>query len=601
MFRNSILGAFVALAVVLMVYPGCSSSGDEGGGEGAQALSFDGETSVPATGGAVIAVDYGTGFARVLSSMFNALAIDAASESASPSPKLLVDESLPICTSGTGTAVLNGQLGAGEVVSLTLTNCEGSPLSGTPTNGKIEITIDDYEVNPVAGEPTNFVYSLRGPAVLAGLTDASSFTISPDTVLTGGALLHADLSVSITPAAGIQTTAVALTLGEKASTDRITVVEGAPARTLEFACFEVVTDILVAPPSIEGLSTHGVLSLEGEVYEVVGRDIGFGALSGGPAVPTSGNLILTSGESFPCFGVPAGGESSATAEFEVVDAQTVVVIESSGADGETFRCTEDWENLLNTLSDLAEFESCPCVAGCGGGGDGDVIECAADALLAFNAYLDPLIEVLKAVEDKGYEIPAEKGIELDWATGDVDYGTFATDLDLNLDGKPESHLSGTVRPKDVCSRGMEKDDVCIFKWDVTREPSSTEVAYGATSAVSLGVSPLPPVTTATRYTIISYGEPDVGKVNIAIGISPDCAAEFDTFAMMWHLRIDDMYSLQMGLDAEFRDDAGWNTARGDVIWASGGSEDATISFTTDSETLQCGFEVETFEVLACEP
>jgi hypothetical protein len=71
--------------------------------------------------------------------------------------------------------------------------------------------------------------------------------------------------------------------------------------------------------------------------------------------------------------------------------------------------------------------------------------------------------------------------------------------------------------------------------------------------------------------------------------------------MMWHLRIPDMYSLHMGLDAEYRDDTGWDTARGDVIWGSGGSEDATITFTTDSETLQCGFDVETFEVSACEP
>ncbi len=246
---------------------------------------------------------------------------------------------------------------------------------------------------------------------------------------------------------------------------------------------------------------------------------------------------------------------------------------------------------------------CSETAGDGGsGGEGDVIECAADALLDFNAYLDPLIEVLKAVEDNLYVIPTDKGIELDWDTGEeADYGTFAADLDVNLDGKSESHLAGTVRPKDICSRGMQKDDICIFKWNVTREPSSTEVAYGSTSAISFGISPFPPITTSTQYLIIDYDPEDEDKTNITIAVSPDCTAEFNGFAMMWHLRIDDMYTLQMGLDAEYRDDTGSNTARGDMIWGSGGSEGATISFTTDSETLQCDFDVETFEMSSCEP
>jgi hypothetical protein len=78
----------------------------------------------------------------------------------------------------------------------------------------------------------------------------------------------------------------------------------------------------------------------------------------------------------------------------------------------------------------------------------------------------------------------------------------------------------------------------------------------------------------------------------------------DLFGMMWHLRIvpvPDLYSLQMGFDATYIEGADRDKTGGDVIWGSGGSEDATITFTTDSETLQCGFDVETFEVSACEP
>jgi hypothetical protein len=590
----------------MVVCPGCSSSegggggaGGDGGGDGSNAVSFDGETSVPATGGAAIAVDYSTGFARVISSMLSALAIDAASETDSASLKFLDNVELPICDNAGG-AILNGELAEGTA-SLTLTNCTGSPLSGTAVNGRLLLTFD-WTPATVPGT-TNLLHSLEGTAELAGLTDAEGdvFTIAPSTELTGRSAMNAEVVTTATLPP--QAISAQITLGQLASDDRITVVEGAGAGArMEFTCFEVSMDLMVdpPPPSIANFEAQGVLSLEGQYYTLSSDDIGFPALSGGPAAPTSGSLTLTSGESGTCVaGAHPGDGSAATATFAEGGS---VTIDATGADGATYRCTEAWANLLEALTDLTAFESCPCVTGCGGGGgDGDVITCAADALSDFNAYLDPLIEVLKAVEDTSYTIPPEKQIVLNWDTGvETDYGEFSTDLDVNLDGKSESHLSGTVRPKDTCRNGMLKDEVCVFKWNVTREPSSTEVAYGAMSAVALGVS-LPLNTTSTRYTIVSYGEPDVGKVNIAIGISPDCAIEVDTFTMMWHLRIPDMYSLQMGLDAEYRDDTGWNTARGDVIWGSGGSEDATISFTTDSETLQCGFDVETFEVSSCEP
>ncbi|MBW2380429.1 MAG: hypothetical protein JRG70_12910, partial [Deltaproteobacteria bacterium] len=203
MLRNLTLGAVAALAVTMVVCPGCSSgegggggAGGDGGGDGSNAVSFDGETSVPATGGAAIAVDYSTGFARVLSSMLSALAIDAASETDSASLKFLDNVELPICDNAGG-AILNGELAEGTA-SLTLTNCTGSPLSGTAVNGRLLLTCN-WTAATVPGT-TNLLHSLEGTAELAGLTDAEGdvFTIAPSTELTGRSAMNAEVVTTAT-------------------------------------------------------------------------------------------------------------------------------------------------------------------------------------------------------------------------------------------------------------------------------------------------------------------------------------------------------------------------------------------------------------------
>jgi hypothetical protein len=104
MRQNLVFSLVVAFALGAMVYPGCSSDGDGGGGGGEggdggdapTAMSFNGDTSVPATGGSAIAIDYGRGLGSIISSMLTAIAADAGSESASKSLKLLDDVELGI-------------------------------------------------------------------------------------------------------------------------------------------------------------------------------------------------------------------------------------------------------------------------------------------------------------------------------------------------------------------------------------------------------------------------------------------------------------------------------------------------------------------------
>jgi len=42
---------------------------------------------------------------------------------------------------------------------------------------------------------------------------------------------------------------------------------------------------------------------------------------------------------------------------------------ATGSDDRVYECTEEWEDLLQTLGDIA-FNSCPCVENCGTGGTG---------------------------------------------------------------------------------------------------------------------------------------------------------------------------------------------------------------------------------------
>ena len=493
MFRNAIVGPFVALALGLMVYPGCSSSGGEGGGGagGAQALSFDGESSVPATGGAVVAVDYSTGFARVISSMLGALAVDAGPPSSSASPKLLVDEELPICDDG-GDAIFNGDFEEGTA-TLALTNCTGSPLSGGAVNGRLLLTFE-WTPGLVPGT-TNFLHALEGTAELAALTDAEGdvFTIAPSTQLTGGSAMSAE--VVTTASVTLELISAQITLGQLGNLDRITVVEGAGA-PMVLSCFEVSLGLTVdpPPPSITNFQAQGVVSLEGQYYTLSSRNIGFPVSSEGPAVPSKGSLTLTSGESGNCVeGDHRGDGSTATATF-TSDGNVGIVAE--GSDGKRFECIEDWDDLLNTLRDLTAFDSCDCVENCGTGGTGGdyllvVSECTGDGLRGFMSFLETLDGLLRYVDDVPdhdvYDLPQN-------VTYNETTHQFAWTLDVDGNGSTETDVEGELQEKGGdLSNGIGGGEIVHADWDWLTDAVSTgggKLAINGLDDDTIRVTPL---------------------------------------------------------------------------------------------------------------
>ena len=404
MFRNSIVAGLRVFAFTAMVYVGCSSSengGDGDGGDGGDAptaMSFDGETSVPATGGSAIAIDYSLGLGSIISSMLAAVAVDVSSESASKSLKFLDDLELGICTTG-GTAVLNfpgaggsgGSDGSGGIHFelgdgyLTLSECAGSPLSTTATNGIIELkgTTMDLFIGGSGGSGGSggVPDQALATAEMSAIAEIAALRIAPSTVLAGEFPVTADMVLSSLLPPVVET--IDLVLGGVNDRDapdestRITLDEDG-RRALEFACFEVVTGIRVDPPAIDPFQPRGVLILENRVYtlnsfgesDYTVPSIGFD-LSGVTAVPISGYLELHSGnQDVDCGtgGALPGDTSEVTATFRRAETVPVVDIRATDLDGKIYECTEEWENLLETLRDIA-FDSCPCV-NCGTGGTG---------------------------------------------------------------------------------------------------------------------------------------------------------------------------------------------------------------------------------------
>ena len=577
----------VAVGLSLLAVVGCSSGGNGGdggsggnGGDGGEgtALSLDGETAMPATGGASIAADRGVAFSTVISSMLAELAVDA--QSTSPATKL--NAPLEICPGG-GNAVLDGVLEGGETASLTLTDCVGSPLGGT-ANGTL--LLGDL-TESFAGT----TLEASATASLSGRGDSyPEFTIAPGTVLTGNFKVQADITLSFSPA--ITASQVDLVLGRsepESSSDDWILVADASGTELRVTCFEISTSIDTSPFLINSFEPQGVLVLEGDVYTFNSRDIGFD-VSGGSAIPVSGTIELSSGDQLGC-GFGSGDGSSVQAELYQEGATTFVSVTATGADGTVYACTEQWENLLATLSDLNAFERCPPAVAV------DVLTCAEDALLDFNAYLDPLIEVLKQVDRPG----SEDDTLIDWTSND-EMGLFTIGVDADGSGGPERDLSGEVTPKERCLGGMEKDDICILKWTVNmRTSSAEEVAYGRISALDFGVS-LPANASSHRVTIIDFDPDDPDKTNIQIDQSSFCSITVSRFQMLWRgtdpaTGFSEMYNLDLGFEASVQG-AATDSGRGDVIWGSGTGSEATITFTVDGERFDCGFDVDTF-VVSC--
>jgi hypothetical protein len=343
--RNVILAA--VLTATSLVYAGCSSSGDGGGGGtggGMTPLSFNAETALPAAGGAAIATAFGTRFASITSSIFDALSSGDGAASFGARPKV----NLPICQ--TGTADLDGALVADTTVTLTLTNCAGSLLSSTEANGRIELFITNV------GGGGGIIDAI---ASFAGLGDEDVFTIAPDTALTGSFAVSANFSPS--------SPLLNLSLGLGLDGDWITVSEA--GRELQLGCFGMDTRIGLLTGAFEFLRPRGVVRLDNQVYTLNSYTEGvpnIGFESTGTGVPDSGSILLLSGDRRPCprfAGTPEGDDSRATATFMPGGNVTIDV---DGAAADCFLCTTTWENLLDTLSQISP-DTCEPVS-CGGSG-----------------------------------------------------------------------------------------------------------------------------------------------------------------------------------------------------------------------------------------
>lgn len=371
MLRKVILAVVAVLAAGMIMYVGCSSDGNGGGEDGQKdALSLNADTALPAAGGAAISTEFGTRIAATVSAVFQQLAESSGDASSTVRPKGNFDA---FCAGG-GSADLTGIPVVGRTATLTLEGCEGSPLSGTAANG-----ILIFNITAAARDLTE----ISANASFAGLEDDGVFTIEsgaaddPNTEITG------DMAVTMRGTPNIfRPNTVDVTLGNRLNTDLITVSEG--GRSLQVGCFEIEQrtnrdtssdDIEVY--AIEVYKAVGVLSLDEQVYTLNSYsegeeppDIEFPADS---AVPDGGTLTLYSGdnsssEGCAAFaGIPPGDNSRATAEFMP---EGRVSIDVDDGDGECSLCTTTWENLLNTLSDIASPDSCEIVSCSGTGGSG---------------------------------------------------------------------------------------------------------------------------------------------------------------------------------------------------------------------------------------
>ena len=261
-------------------------------------------------------------------------------------------------------------------------------------------------------------------------------------------------------------------------------------------------------------------------------------------------------------------------------------------------CSSDLASILICEEgELRLLEECGADMVCQAGAEGpicvpssvqlpleDQVACAGDVLTDFNTYLNALIHLLKEADNPAYELPPLHSI--DWEAG----GELSAEVDAGSDGVLE-FMSGVVRPPD-CEGGMFSGDVCVFEWSAKRALSTDEIALGTMSANKIAMSD------ATRYTIVDR--------NPRVIHDEGCSLEVTAFAMMWRLRPDEMYSLQLDFRTTYSEGDATATIEGFVIWGadageafywtSGPDKIVPVAFRTGIQTIQCDFSLRTFEV-----
>jgi hypothetical protein len=352
--RKTILSSMLLASSIACT--GCSSGGDGDGGGGSggptTAFSFDAETSEHAAEGAAVATQLATRFGSVMSGLFNALVDGAGAASLGAGLKDNIPIP-PICESGTAT--LDWQrsgldLSAGDIVTLMLNDCAGSPVSTEPATGTITLTMTE-----VSG----------GLPVIGGIITATAnldLSIAPDTTITGDFALHANL-----PSFALAN----LFFGAREASDLITVTEG--FFQMQLACFDIYQRVGLAGPGIEFFRPLGVLNLSNQIftlndYEETPDNILFD-FAGFDATPRSGSLTLTSGDRSGDIcslfsGDPTPNESFVTATFT---GGGCVDLDGTDTEGVPFSLVRTWDSLLEVGTPGGPGDSCG-TGGTGGGG-----------------------------------------------------------------------------------------------------------------------------------------------------------------------------------------------------------------------------------------
>lgn len=366
---NTLLHGFLAACIL---WAGCSGDGNGTGGTGgstgpATAFAFDGQTSLEvgptAAGSAAVGVRLGSIVSNVLSTLGSGLL--------AATPNITRKIVVPgFCSAGTADVSVQpplvGMLAAGDVVTLSLQNCAGSPVSTDAASGTIVLEMLNVSgVLPVIG----------------GILEATAtldLTISPNTTITGSFSVNANL-----PSFALAN----LTFGSRSPSDLITVTEG--FFRAEFACFEIFQRVGLAGPGIEFFRPLGVLKQGTEVftmnsYSEGAPNIGF-TFAGFDATPQSGSLMLYSGDLSEglcgVFGTPMPNASSLTATFTGAGC---VSLDGTDTQGASFSLVTTWDDWLDAGQPGTPGE-CEGTGGTGGspstGAMVAPVSCFADANL----------------------------------------------------------------------------------------------------------------------------------------------------------------------------------------------------------------------------
>lgn len=357
-----------------MACTGCSSGGNGNGGGGSggtdgpqTAFSFDEESAEQAASATAAAVDLSTKFGSVMSNLLSALGSGVSASPVGVGPKAQIPIP-PICTQGEATLNWEGSgvsqqppfLTEGDVVTLTLVDCAGSPVSTGAANGTIILTI----ASASGGLPY-----IGG---IIGATAELDLSIAPDITISGSFAVNANL-----PNLALAN----LFFGARSADDRITLTQGF-FRT-ELACFDIYQRVGLAGPGIEFFRPLGVMSLNDQIftlnnYESDPPNISF-EFAGFDATPFRGSLTLTSGDrsqlavegdpdSLPVCasfsGLPTPNDSFVEATFT---GGGCVALEGTDTGGTPFSLVRLWDSLLDAGTP-GEDPGEQCEGGVGGTG-----------------------------------------------------------------------------------------------------------------------------------------------------------------------------------------------------------------------------------------